>query len=145
MFLDFNFFLHLAGDYSPESLLEMIALHLEATFANENIWKEFALCFLKLSRYEEDQLSVCLYGNGSERNQYFSLCYNRPPSILTDGKAGISWQFRCKWWLSRHFSNKVLTSDMATGKLCKTLFLWFSLVGVLDLYWILKNVNSFNR
>ncbi|TXG65264.1 hypothetical protein EZV62_006539 [Acer yangbiense] len=61
--------MHQNGDYSPTSLLEMIALHLDATYANENTWREFALCFLKLSRYDEDRMSVCLNGNESEQKQ----------------------------------------------------------------------------
>ncbi|KAK0599231.1 hypothetical protein LWI29_003455 [Acer saccharum] len=106
--------MHQNGDYSPTSLLEMIALHLDATYANENTWREFALCFLKLSRYDEDRMSVCLDGNESEQKQ-FSHRYNRPPTILTEGKLGQSWKFRCKWWLNRHFSKNMLASEIAAG------------------------------
>ncbi|KAH9723357.1 TAF RNA polymerase I subunit A [Citrus sinensis] len=104
------------GDYSADSLLEMIGLHLDATFADHNTWREFALCFLKISQYEEDRMSVCLNGNG-EKKQGFTVRYNRIPKILTEGKQGKNWMFRCRWWLNRHFSKKVLASDIATGDL----------------------------
>ncbi|KAH9779252.1 TAF RNA polymerase I subunit A [Citrus sinensis] len=104
------------GDYSADSLLEMIGLHLDATFADHNTWRDFALCFLKISQYEEDRMSVCLNGNG-EKKQGFTVRYNRIPKILTEGKQGKSWMFRCRWWLNRHFSKKVLASDIATGDL----------------------------
>ncbi|KAI9184755.1 hypothetical protein LWI28_000794 [Acer negundo] len=106
--------MHQNGDYSPTSLLEMIALHLDATYANENTWREFALCFLKLSRYDEDRMSICLNGNESEQKQ-FPNRYDRPPTILIEGKLGQSWKFRCKWWLNRHFSKNMLASEIAAG------------------------------
>ncbi|KAK3198382.1 hypothetical protein Dsin_021797 [Dipteronia sinensis] len=106
--------MHQNGDYSLTSLLEMVALHLDATYANENTWREFALCFLKLSRYDEDRMSVCLSGNESEQED-FSIRYDRPPTILTEGKLGQSWKFRCKWWLNRHFSKNMLASEIAAG------------------------------
>ncbi|KAL5853904.1 hypothetical protein ACOSQ3_009022 [Xanthoceras sorbifolium] len=107
--------MHQNGDYSTESVLEMIALHLDATYANENTWREFALCFLKLAQYNEDRMSVRLDGIYSEQNRRFSVHYNRPPTILTDGKSRQSWMFRCKWWLNRHFSNDTLASEIAAG------------------------------
>ncbi|KAH7543985.1 hypothetical protein JRO89_XS15G0077000 [Xanthoceras sorbifolium] len=109
--------MHQNGDFSPESLLEMIALHLDATYANENTWREFALCFLKLAQYDEDRMSVCLNGNEGEQKQQFSVRYSRPPTILTQGKVGKSWKFRCKWWLNRHFSKNILASEIAAGDL----------------------------
>ncbi|GAY59701.1 hypothetical protein CUMW_196550 [Citrus unshiu] len=108
--------MHQNGDYSADSLLEMIGLHLDATFADHNTWRDFALCFLKISQYEEDRMSVCLNGNG-EKKQGFTVRYNRIPKILTEGKQGKNWMFRCRWWLNRHFSKKVLASDIATGDL----------------------------
>lgn len=92
----------------------MIGLHLDATFADHNTWRDFALCFLKISQYEEDRMSVCLNGNG-EKKQGFTVRYNRIPKILTEGKQGKNWMCRCRWWLNRHFSKKVLASDIATG------------------------------
>ncbi|KAI8557826.1 hypothetical protein RHMOL_Rhmol04G0040700 [Rhododendron molle] len=55
--------MHQNGDYSPQQLVEMTALHLDATYAECNTWKEFASCFLKLHSCEEDQMSTCLNGN----------------------------------------------------------------------------------
>lgn len=101
-----------------ESLLEMIALHLDATYADSNIWREFASCFVKLSQYDEDRISVCPDGNERGKKQSFSVRYNRVPDILTEGKSGKAWMFRCKWWLRRHFSQNMLTSEIAAGNFC---------------------------
>ncbi|KAE8657987.1 S-locus lectin protein kinase family protein [Hibiscus syriacus] len=49
--------MHQNGYYSLDSL-EMIALHVEATFSDSDTWSKFASCFLKLYQYEEDHLSV---------------------------------------------------------------------------------------
>lgn len=114
----FPFNLYFAGNYSAESLLEMIALHLDATYADSNIWREFASCFLKLSQYDEDRISVCPDANEGGKKQSFSVRYNRVPDILTEGKSGKAWMFRCKWWLRRHFSQNMLTSEIAAGNFC---------------------------
>ncbi|CAN6555255.1 unnamed protein product [Malus baccata var. baccata] len=109
--------LHQNDEYSPESLLEMIALHLDATYADYNTWREFALCFLKLSQYDEDRMSVCLNGNEGEHKERYSVCFNRTPKMFIEGKSGESWRFRCRWWRTRHFSHQMLTSEIATGEL----------------------------
>ncbi|KAA8523951.1 hypothetical protein F0562_010374 [Nyssa sinensis] len=109
--------LHQNGDYSTEQLLEMIALHLDATYAECNTWKEFAACFLKLSECEEDRMSMCLDGNEDGPKQSYSIRFNRIPKNLTDGILGKSWRFRCKWWLTRHFSRSILNSEFAAGDL----------------------------
>ena len=109
--------LFFSGDYSLESLLEMIALHLEATYPESNIWREFASCFLKLYEYEEDRLSVCLNGNKGEQKANPSVYYKRMPKIFTEGKSKNAWRLRCKCWLKRHFGNKMLGSEIASGVL----------------------------
>ncbi|KDP36263.1 hypothetical protein JCGZ_09828 [Jatropha curcas] len=108
--------LHQNGDYNPESLLEMIALHLDAVFVEYNIWREFASCFLKVSQCEEDRMSVCLHGNGG-KHEGFSACYNRIPKFLTHDRSGKAWTIRCRWWLARHFSRNMLTTELAAGDL----------------------------
>ncbi|KAE8688457.1 S-locus lectin protein kinase family protein [Hibiscus syriacus] len=55
--------MHQNGYYSLDSLVEMIALRVEATFPESDTWREFASCFLKLYQYEEDLLSICLNGD----------------------------------------------------------------------------------
>lgn len=107
--------LNSAGDYSAESLLEMIALHLDASHAECTIWKEFASCFLKLSLRDEDTLSACLDGNDGVQKQRFSVRYNRTPEIFTERKSGKAWRLRCRWWLKRHFSNNMLASEIVRG------------------------------
>ncbi|KAF5727956.1 hypothetical protein HS088_TW21G00096 [Tripterygium wilfordii] len=108
--------MHRKGDYGLESLLEMIALHLDATFAECNTWREFAICFLKLTQYEEDRMSGCLNEDGMKRQNY-SACYNRFPKVFLEHKARKAWRFRCRWWLTRHFSKSILKSEIEAGDL----------------------------
>ncbi|KAJ6764302.1 TAF RNA polymerase I SUBUNIT A [Salix koriyanagi] len=107
--------LHQKGDYSPQSLLEMIALHLDAVFVKHDTWREFALCFLKVSRCEEDEMSVCLHGNEGEKRQSYSFCYNGIPKMFTHGKSVGLWRSRCRWWSTRHFSKSILASEIDAG------------------------------
>ncbi|KAF9671778.1 hypothetical protein SADUNF_Sadunf12G0084000 [Salix dunnii] len=107
--------LHQKGDYSPQSLLEMIALHLDAVFVEHDTWREFALCFLKVSRCEEDEMSVCLHGNEGEKRQSYSFCYNGIPKMFTHGKSVGLWRSRCRWWSTRHFSKSILASEIDAG------------------------------
>ncbi|XP_060209301.1 uncharacterized protein LOC132636448 isoform X2 [Lycium barbarum] len=103
-----------AGEYSTEKLVEMIALHLDATHAKCDTWKELACCFLKLSQCEEDCMSVCSNGEDSKK-QKFTNRISQIPRIFSDYESSKSWRFRCKWWLTRHFSQNILTSDIASG------------------------------
>ncbi|TKY49144.1 hypothetical protein E2542_SST26570 [Spatholobus suberectus] len=107
--------MHQNGDYSVESLLEMIALHLDATDAEYNTWRVFSLCFLRLSSYEEDCMSSCPIQNDDGRKQHCS--FNKTPKIFTEGISGKSWRLRCRWWLTRHFSNSKLESEIEAGDL----------------------------
>ncbi|XVF78683.1 hypothetical protein PTKIN_Ptkin14bG0155200 [Pterospermum kingtungense] len=103
------------GDYSLESLVEMIALHLEATYPESNIWREFASCFLKLYQYEEDRLSVCLNGNKGEQKANLSINYKRMPKIFTERTSRNAWRLRCKCWSIRYFGKRMLESEIASG------------------------------
>ena len=107
----------ISGDYDAASLLEMIALHLDATYAEFDIWREFALCFLKLSQCEEDRMSVCLDGNEGKHKPKYAVRFNRIPNIFIEGKSGKTWRFRCRWWLTRHFSKNLINSEVAAGTL----------------------------
>lgn len=106
-----------SGDYSLESLLEMIALHLEATYPESSIWREFASCFLKLYEYEEDQLSVCLCGNEGEQKANPSIYYKKMPKIFTERTSRNAWMLRCKCWLKSHFARRLFGSEIASGVL----------------------------
>lgn len=109
--------MHQNGNYGTEPLLEMIALHLDATYAECNIWREFASCFLKLYQSEEDRLSICLNESEIGRKRKYSVGYNRTPNIFTEGKSAKAWSFRCRWWLTRHFGKNTLGSEIDTGDL----------------------------
>lgn len=106
--------LHQQGDYSAEKLLQMVALHLDATYAECNMWKEFASCFLKLSLSEEDRISTCFAGSG-ETLQGQSKNFNRKPVIVAESFMGKEWILRCKWWQTRHFSQSILVSEFEAG------------------------------
>ncbi|CAH2036552.1 unnamed protein product [Thlaspi arvense] len=96
--------------YSRESLIEMIALHVEASFPEPEIWKEFASCLrLFFEDIDEDRMSICLDGSGEERiQQTYSVRYNPNPKMFTD----TSWILRAKSWLNRHFSPEMLETDI---------------------------------
>ncbi|KAL0722655.1 hypothetical protein Bca4012_037254 [Brassica carinata] len=96
--------------YSRESLIEMIALHVEASFPEPEIWREFAeMLILFFENVDEDRMSVCFNGDGEEGNQQkYSVRYNPTPRMFTD----TSWTLRAKWWLNRHFSPEILETEM---------------------------------
>lgn len=108
---------HHRGEYDPQQLLEMIALHLEASYPESNIWKEYASCFIKICRWEEDRMSVCLGNNEGEMKNGDPVRFNTVPEIFTMGKSGKSWKLRCRWWLNRHFSKTILSSEIQAGDL----------------------------
>ncbi|KAK7335086.1 hypothetical protein VNO80_26857 [Phaseolus coccineus] len=105
--------MHQNGEYSLESLLEMIALHLDVTDSEHNTWKVFSSCFLRLFSYEEDCMSSCPIQTEYGHKQHRS--FDKPPKIFTDGTSGKSWYLRCRWWLTRHFSNSKLESEIESG------------------------------
>ncbi|XP_021773764.1 uncharacterized protein LOC110737736 isoform X1 [Chenopodium quinoa] len=103
------------GEYVPERLVEMIALHLEATYGDHTSWREFALCLLKLSQCEEDRMSMCVVGEQIQSQNLHTIRFSRTPPSFVEGTSGKTWKFRCKWWLNRHFSKHVLASEIAEG------------------------------
>ncbi|KAK7335107.1 hypothetical protein VNO80_26878 [Phaseolus coccineus] len=107
--------MHQNGEYRLDSLLEMIALHLDVTDSEHNTWKVFSSCFLRLFSYEEDCMSSCPiqteYGHKQHRSFY------KTPKIFWDGTSGKSWYLRCRWWITRHFSNSKLESEIKSGDL----------------------------
>ncbi|KAK8579248.1 hypothetical protein V6N12_069577 [Hibiscus sabdariffa] len=109
--------MHQNGDYSLDSLVEMIALHVEATFPESDTWREFASCFLKLYQYEEDRLSVCLDGRKGEGKANQSIYYKRMPRTFTEVNTRKAWRLRCRWWLKRHFGKQMLASEITSGML----------------------------
>lgn len=88
----------------------MIALHVEASFPEPEIWREFAeMLILFFENVDEDRMSVCFNGNGEEGcQQTYSVRYNPTPRMFTDK----SWTLRAKWWLNRHFSREILETEM---------------------------------
>ncbi|XP_058779567.1 uncharacterized protein LOC131653446 [Vicia villosa] len=107
--------MHQEGDYSLESLLEMIALHLDATDAEHNTWKVLAICFSKLSLHEEDILSTCSIQK--DKVQGLQHSSRETPKIFTEGISAKSWNLRCRWWQTKYFSNSKFESNIKTGDL----------------------------
>ncbi|XP_010462196.1 PREDICTED: uncharacterized protein LOC104758664 isoform X1 [Camelina sativa] len=103
-------------EYSRESLMEMIALHVEASFPEPEIWKELASCFSHFfENLDEDRMSVCLDDrSGDKRNQQtYSVRYNPTPKMFTN----TVWALRAKWWRNRHFSPGMLETEIKNGML----------------------------
>lgn len=109
--------LHQKGDYVPERLVEMMALHLEATYPDYNTWRQFASCLLRISWCEEDRASTCVDGDEANCKKSYGVSFSRIPDMFVRGLSGKTWKLRCKWWLNRHFSKETLASDMSAGDL----------------------------
>ncbi|KAK1416742.1 hypothetical protein QVD17_25858 [Tagetes erecta] len=105
--------LHHDGHYIIERLLEMIALHLDATYADCDIWKEFASSFIELSRCDEDRMSSCV-NSYSESYTKFS---KNIPDMFQDNISSKNWKLRCRWWRTRHFTRTKLASEVRSGNL----------------------------
>ncbi|KAL2476390.1 hypothetical protein Adt_37126 [Abeliophyllum distichum] len=108
--------MHQRGDYNTEKLAEMIALHLDGTYAKCDVWKELASCLLRLCQCGEDRMSACSNGNDGH-NQIYLDHSNQIPEIFANSESGKTWRLRCRWWLNRHFSHNILASDIASGDL----------------------------
>lgn len=100
--------LHHDGYYNIEKLVEMIALHLDATHADFHIWKEFASCFIRLSQCDEDRMSSCV-------DISYTKCSKNVPDMFNDNVSRKSWRLRCRWWLTRHFTQSILASEVTSG------------------------------
>lgn len=106
--------MHNNGDYGLVPLLEMIALHLEATYPASTIWRQLALCFLKISQSGEDQVSAC--GREDEAIGTMAIVpINAFPIRFIHGKSRESWELRCKWWSTRHFSRNTHALEIKSG------------------------------
>lgn len=116
----------------------MIALHLDATDAEYSIWRVFSSCFYKQSLCEKDCMSTCSIQNENGQGQHCS--FNRTPKVFTEGISGKSWRLRCRWWLTRHFSNRKLESDIETGiyfdfNFQQTILQYDPIIYILSLRW----------
>jgi hypothetical protein len=103
--------LHKKGDYQTESLLEYIALHLDATYGCTYIWRELASCFLKMqancqSEYEMDRMSTQQNGNHSDAQYKIFTSANQLPNMFQKSESRSTWKLRCRWWARRHFSRE---------------------------------------
>ena len=121
-FITTSSFLLVSGVYETERLVEMIALHLEAIRGDHSLWREFALCLLKLTECEEDRISMCVDGEQVKCEHMHTIRYSRTPISFVEGMSGKTWKFRCKWWLDRHFNKQTLESEMAAGNCDSTFF-----------------------
>lgn len=100
---------HSAGDYTVDSLLEMIAVHLD--YADSNTWGEFASCFLKLIHGEGDCESVCMNREEDKTLHFHPIT----PQMFMNPNSLKSWKDRCRYWLTNHFSSNLLDSEIESG------------------------------
>ncbi|KAF6149433.1 hypothetical protein GIB67_016971 [Kingdonia uniflora] len=105
--------LHSNGAYGLAALIEMIALHLDASYGAWDIWRELASCFVKLLPRCEDQMPVC--GNASSGDSLESL--GEILRAFRNEGSRKSWKLRLIWWSTRHFSANVRTSEIKSGDL----------------------------
>eukprot|EP00268_Persea_americana_P057573 TRINITY_DN6903_c0_g1_i6.p1 TRINITY_DN6903_c0_g1~~TRINITY_DN6903_c0_g1_i6.p1 ORF type:complete len:601 (-),score=113.21 TRINITY_DN6903_c0_g1_i6:168-1970(-) len=108
------------GNYNVESLLEMIALHLDATYGLAGTWGELASCFLGLqtilnSGYEEDCMSTVQHTNDTVGKPACSTSFNLIHPMFMKSEVRKSWRLRCRWWSSRHFSKDKYLSEVQAG------------------------------
>ncbi|GAA0171926.1 hypothetical protein LIER_25852 [Lithospermum erythrorhizon] len=108
--------MHQRGDYGTEKLVKMLALYLDGTYAEFNIWKDLAYCLMKLSQCAGDRISTCSNRNAEKINQSYTGHSNQIPELFTGRESGKTWRFRCRWWLTRHFSSNILASEIAAGE-----------------------------
>ncbi|KAI3988099.1 hypothetical protein MKX01_011888 [Papaver californicum] len=101
------------GDYSLELLVEMIALHLDATCGSCSVWEELASCFLKVSQIEDVLESN---NSNSEGSRISNLGVSGSVGKrITDGESSLSWKLRRKWWSKHHFSIRDFSLEMHAG------------------------------
>ncbi|KAK4255856.1 hypothetical protein QN277_008795 [Acacia crassicarpa] len=102
------------GNYNVESLVGMIALHLDATDGEHNTWKVFASCFFRLFTYEEDCMSTCLNGSEHERGRKHVRSFrSSTPKVFIEEP----WRVRSRWWKRKHFGSKNRKSEIQAGDL----------------------------
>ncbi|XP_057819648.2 uncharacterized protein LOC131032643 isoform X1 [Cryptomeria japonica] len=101
--------LHKKGSYQTDSLVECIALHLDAAHGHAYIWRELASCFQEIqaewqAKHENDDRLSTEQGNYSDI-KYGRLTFsNQLPRMFCNSQLRSNWMLRCKWWAGRHFS-----------------------------------------
>ncbi|PIN16025.1 hypothetical protein CDL12_11321 [Handroanthus impetiginosus] len=108
--------MHRHGYYDTQNLVEMIASHLDASYGICDTWQELASCLLKLCQCEGDRVSTCGGGSGRYSQGYLDNS-NKVPELFTKGESGKAWRLRSRWWLNRHFHDRILMSDIASDDL----------------------------
>ncbi|KAJ0968367.1 hypothetical protein J5N97_025284 [Dioscorea zingiberensis] len=104
--------MHKIGIYNTFPLLEMIALNLDATTGNVNIWGELASCFLKLVITMHVEHEDC---NSTNKRILRNVLPENISNAFMDRHMNDSWKLRCKWWATRHFSRDACAKDMEAG------------------------------
>ncbi|KAK9094553.1 hypothetical protein Scep_026022 [Stephania cephalantha] len=102
--------MHKNGEYGVESMVEMIALHLDATYPSFNVWNDLATCLLQLSQSEVDQMSMNERVTDFVRKGISS--FQEFPNAFIQEKSKTLWLLRCRWWSARHFSICTFISEL---------------------------------
>ncbi|XP_071718946.1 uncharacterized protein [Rutidosis leptorrhynchoides] len=109
--------LHHNGYYRLEKLIEMIALHLEATYADSYIWKEFASCFIRLVDCDEDRISSTNDDDDDVSCTKRTSSLSSVPDMFLNDTSSETWKLRCRWWRTRHFTKTILSSETDAEKM----------------------------
>ncbi|CAN6463369.1 unnamed protein product [Victoria cruziana] len=143
--------MHESGNYVMEKLIEMIALHLDATCGTSYVWKHLAGLLLKVHmeleqfQYEDDRFST---EHAHRGNTSLPSSTNRIllPKIFSQKEQKQVWKLRCRWWYTRHFGSKINLNENETVDLqlltfkaaCAAHFYGSSFEYVTDVYRVLK-------
>ncbi|GAB2229896.1 hypothetical protein Droror1_Dr00014152 [Drosera rotundifolia] len=95
------------GEYGSQRLLDILGNHLDFTYANADIWKEFASCLLQILS-EEDRLSFNEGENKHEDGNNMKTS-RQIPARFTKVR---NWTARYRYWLKRHFSKDMLAAEI---------------------------------
>uniref|UniRef100_A0A0E0DZS6 Uncharacterized protein n=1 Tax=Oryza meridionalis TaxID=40149 RepID=A0A0E0DZS6_9ORYZ len=110
--------LHRKGYYNTIELLEAIALHLDSVNGKPCIWEELVSCFLRLFSEWTTDYGDCMSCN-VQGDATFTAS-SKFSCVFFEQNTRETWKVRCTWWMNRHFSQSMFTSETLTGD-CKLL------------------------
>ncbi|XP_031503515.1 uncharacterized protein LOC116266434 [Nymphaea colorata] len=141
--------MHESGNYVMEKLIEMIAIHLDATCGTSYVWQHLAVLLLQVQtkqfQYEDDRFSTEHAYKGNTSLPSFTNTVLLP-KMFSGREQQKVWKLRCRWWYTRHFSSKINLNENGTGDLqlltckaaCAAHFYGRSFEYVADVYNVLK-------
>lgn len=101
------------GYYNTIELLEAIALHLDSVNGKPCIWEELVSCFLRLFSEWTTDYGDCMSCN-VQGDATFTAS-SKFSCVFFEQNTRETWKVRCTWWMNRHFSQSICTSETLTG------------------------------